>query len=65
MSPGCFVGIDVSKDQLDVAQRPGRAQWQVRNDGQGIAELLGRLQEIGPDLIVLEATGGWSLRPLG
>ncbi len=50
MSPGCFVGIDVSKDQLDVAQRPGRAQWQVRNDGQGIAELLGRLQEIGPDL---------------
>ncbi len=65
MSPGCFVGIDVSKDQLDVAQRPGRAQWQVRNDGQGIAELLGRLQEIGPDLIVLEATGGWELAAVG
>ena len=65
MSPGCFVGIDVSKDQLDVAQRPGGAQWQVRNDGQGIAELLGRLQEIGPDLIVLEATGGWELAAVG
>ena len=65
MSPGCFVGIDVSKGQLDVAQRPGGAQWQVRNDGQGIAELLERLQEIGPDLIVLEATGGWELAAVG
>ena len=52
-----FVGIDVSKAQLDVALRP-EARWAVPNEATGIATAIARLQTIGPTLIVLEATGG-------
>ncbi len=53
-----FVGIDVSKAVLDVAVHPMGEQWQVRNDPDGVGELLSRLQELRPERIVLEATGG-------
>ena len=53
-----FVGIDVSKDRLDVAVRPTGAAWQVAHDAQGIRRLVHRLGELAPQLIVLEATGG-------
>ncbi|MDA0799333.1 MAG: IS110 family transposase [Chloroflexi bacterium] len=65
MNPGCFVGIDVSKDHLDLVERPGGAQWQVANDGEGIAAARGRLQELDPALIIFEATGGWELAAVG
>jgi transposase len=55
---GVFVGIDVSKAQLDVALRPTDDCWHVSNDEPGIAILVERLQAIQPALIVLEATGG-------
>lgn len=54
-----FVGIDVSKDQLDVALRPASQTWQVANDPAGIETLCERLKRLGPELIVLEATGGY------
>lgn len=60
-----FVGIDVSKAQLDVALRPGEDVWQVSNDEAGIAELVGKLQQLGIGVIVLEATGGWELAVVG
>ena len=53
-----FVGIDVSKDRLDVAVRPSGEAWQVSHDAQGISRLVHRLGELAPQLIVLEATGG-------
>jgi transposase len=56
--PGVFVGIDVSKAQLDVALRPTDDCWHVSNDEPGIAMLVERLQAMQPALIVLEATGG-------
>ena len=56
--PQVFVGIDVSKAQLDVALRPTDACWHVNNDESGIASLGERLRTIQPALIVLEATGG-------
>lgn len=52
-----FVGIDVSKDRLDVAARPSGESWQVANTELGIATLVKRLAEIQPTLVVLEATG--------
>lgn len=55
-----FVGIDVSKAQLDVALRP-TGRFVVSNDDSGIAELLERLKASSPTLIVLEATGGMEL----
>jgi transposase len=59
MSSQCFVGIDVAKAQLDIALRPLGERWAVTNDDTGITALVRRLQEIGPQLIVLEATGGY------
>ena len=53
-----FVGIDVSKEQLDIAVRPTDERWQVENDEAGIAQLVERLCSQAPMLIVLEATGG-------
>jgi transposase len=56
--PQVFVGIDVSKAQLDVALRPTADHWHVSNDEPGIATLVERLRTIQPTLVVLEATGG-------
>ncbi len=53
-----FVGIDVSKDRLDLALRPTGARWAVANEEAGIADLVARLRHQAPTLIVLEATGG-------
>jgi transposase len=54
-----FVGIDVSKAQLDVAIRPSGERLQVANSEEGIAGLIGRLGQEPPELVVLEATGGY------
>ena len=62
MKEDVFVGIDVSKDQVDVALRPG-GQFHVFSNGvSGLDELVQRLVEISPSLVVLEATGGYELR---
>ncbi|WP_420127155.1 IS110 family transposase [Longimicrobium sp.] len=54
-----FAGIDVSKEQLDVAVR-GREtrQWTIRYDESGIQALVKELKDLTPTLLVLEATGG-------
>jgi transposase len=57
--PSRFVGIDVSKDYLDLACRPEHTRWRVANDSAGIAQCLAQLRQLKPTLIVLEATGGW------
>lgn len=57
-SKGRYIGIDVSKERLDVAMRPGEEQWSVANEEDGIGGLVSRLQQMGPSLVVLEATGG-------
>src|SRR5215510_14026161 len=49
------VGIDVSKDRLDVAVRPSGE----RCTGAGLDDLVTRLKVLKPNLIVLEATGGF------
>jgi len=54
-----FVGIDVSKDRLDVSVRPIGDKFVVARDEAGLAELVGRLQTARPELVVLEATGGY------
>jgi transposase len=63
--PQVFVGIDVSKAQLDVALRPTEDQWHVSNDEVGIPGLVERLQAVQPTLIVLEATGGLEVPAAG
>jgi len=53
-----FVGIDVSKDRLDVHVLPQREVFAVAQDDDGLAALTGRLGGLAPCLVVLEATGG-------
>lgn len=53
------VGIDVAKAALDVAIRPSSEERHLANDAAGIAELVGWLQALTPQVIVVEATGGY------
>jgi transposase len=52
-----YVGIDVSKERLDVAFSDGRA-CQFGNDPSGHGQLRELLSPQSPQLIVMEATGG-------
>ena len=59
-----FIGIDVSKATLDVAARTAagpQLEWThvLDNHEAAIATLVQRLQAAAPELIVLEATGGY------
>ena len=54
-----YVGIDVSKDHLDVAALGEKQTRQVRNCRSGIGALARQLSRRKPRLIVVEATGGY------
>ena len=54
-----FVGVDVSKDRLDIHVRPSGESFDVSRNGEGLAILVDRLKHLSPALIVLEATGGF------
>ena len=54
-----YVGIDVSKDWLDVTVRPTEDTWQVNQDEDGFRSLVRRLTKLRPTLIVMEASGGY------
>jgi transposase len=56
---GRFIGIDVAKDALVVAERPRDETWTVSNDDAGIAALVARLQGREVERIVVEPTGGY------
>ena len=53
------VGIDVSKDRLDVAVLPSGEVFAVERKSAGLEALVERLQGLGAHLIALEATGGF------
>ena len=53
------VGIDVSKDRLDVAVAPSGLVFQVANTQAGIDDLVSRLERVGVEVVALEATGGF------
>jgi transposase len=53
------VGIDVSKDRLDVAVLGDAQEKGMENSSQGITQLVAWMQELQPELIVVEATGGY------
>src|SRR5271167_2037848 len=50
------VGIDVSKNRLDVAVRPSGETFVVARDSRGLGELIARLKPLAPTAIGLEAT---------
>jgi transposase len=56
-----YVGIDVSKEQLDVASDDGAFVAQFSNDEEGHSELTKRLLQVQPTLVALESTGNYQL----
>lgn len=59
MATSSYVGIDVSKDKLDVAVLGEERVWQVENTQDGIVKLVQQMENLQPELIVVEATGGY------
>ncbi|GEM_PF-3357883 len=57
-----FVGIDISKDTLDIRIEPAGDSLHVAYDDAGITEVGQRLAAVRPVLIVMEATGGLETR---
>ncbi|TXT26740.1 MAG: transposase [Gallionellaceae bacterium] len=57
-----FVGIDVSKSTLDVCIEPLGQTLHVAYDEAGVRQVVSRLKEVSPALIVIEATGGLEVR---
>jgi transposase len=53
------VGVDVSKDRLDVAVRPTGEPFAVERNAAGLEQLVGRLRGLSARVIALEATGGF------
>lgn len=57
-----FVGIDVSKNTLDVRIEPLEESLHVGYDEAGVVQIVQRLVQVVPSLIVMEATGGLEVR---
>jgi transposase len=53
-----YAGIDVSKKALDLDCHPVSHRVQFPNDAGGHQALAAKLEQIGPSLIIVEATGG-------
>ena len=56
-----FVGIDVSKEWVDVAVRSTGDTWRVNQDQEGRDALILRFQALNPQCVVMEATGGYEM----
>lgn len=56
-----YVGIDVAKDQVDVAVRPTGQRWTISYDEAGVRELVSQVNALEPVMVLLEATGGLEL----
>jgi transposase len=53
------VGIDVSKDRLDVAVRPTGERFVFKRTGVGIEDRIAQLEALLPKMVAIEATGGF------
>lgn len=53
-----FIGIDISKTQMDVAIWDNEETWEFENEAAGWQEMVEKAKELNPSLIVVEASGG-------
>jgi len=56
-----FVGIDVSSKRLDVAVLPTALHFTAPYTDEGLAALAQRLLKLAPQIVLLEATGGYEI----
>jgi transposase len=54
-----IVGIDVSKDRLDVVVRPSGETFAVERKAAGLERLVSQLLKLSPHIVALEASGGF------
>ena len=54
-----FIGIDVSKSELEVIAHVGNSHLKVENSEQGLQRLCEWLVALTPELVVMEASGGY------
>lgn len=55
----CHIGIDVSKEVLDVFVLPFNKYMQFKNDSKGIKKLIAKFKSFSSACIVMESTGGY------
>jgi transposase len=63
--PRTLIGVDVSRDSLDVHVRPTAQQRRFANDGDGIAEFLAWVLPLAAERIVFESTGPYQKAAVG
>jgi transposase len=61
MGETTFVGIDVAKDSMEIAIHGDKGHWEYANNEEGLTNLKARMKRLSPQLIVLEATGGYEV----
>ena len=64
MTTGIGVGVDVSKDTLDVATSDESVTLHVANDAEGMARIVEALEELKVHRVLLEASGGYERNAL-
>ena len=52
-----YIGIDVVKDQVDIAVRPTDQIWSASYEDEEVEKLVPRLQGLEPSAVILESTG--------
>ena len=56
-----YVGLDVSKERIDIAARPTDRNWSVSYDSDGVDDLVAQLKDLKPAGVITESTGGLEL----
>lgn len=62
---GNYIGVDISKDSLDIATQPHQPGKKFSNDESGIEGTVNYLKKLNPVLVVMEATGGLEMSLAG
>ena len=56
-----YIGVDVSKDNLDAAAYQAKRRWRISNSEEGINQVVDICKELSPALVVMESTGGYEV----
>ena len=61
MNKGTFIGVDIAKDSFEFVAYGDDRHFNMSNDETGIRQAVEQIQKLSPELLVLEATGGYEL----
>lgn len=59
MNKGTFIGVDIAKDSFEFVAYGDDRHFNMSNDETGIRQAVEQIQKLSPELLVLEATGGY------